>query len=279
MSFHPKIKFTVEENPDRFLDTKLILAYDDTCETKVYRKPNKVPLHWHSKTPVRYKRNAIIGDLTRARRISSHFQEEVETIRSKFLTAGFPTKFVDSVIRNFLNPEQSVEDDLPLIPPYFFEKPNPFILIELPYCAENERLSKHFIRKIKTFLEVDFTIVIKWVTRKIRTLFRLKSKNPHLACKIYQGVCDVCEMTYIGETKRNVEVRWEEHNDPKGKSEPASHLKNNPTHSFTWSVFMNASQNTRVRKNLEASVVAFLKPKLNNQLESKKLVLFRHGVT
>ena len=42
---------------------------------------------------------------------------------------------------------------------------------------------------------------------------------------------------------------------------------------------MNASQNIRMRKNLEASIVAYTKPKLNNQLDSKKLVLFRHGVT
>ena len=41
---------------------------------------------------------------------------------------------------------------------------------------------------------------------------------------------------------------------------------------------MNASQNTRVRKNLEASFVAHVRPTLNNQVESKKLTLFRHGV-
>ena len=86
-------------------------------------------------------------------------------------------------------------------------------------------------------------------------------------------------LSYIGETKRNVEVRWGEHDDPKGKSEPAIHRKQNPSHNFSWSVLMSASQNTRMRKNLEASIVAYCKPKLNNQLESKKLALFRHGVT
>ena len=192
MNFHP------------FLNTKLSLI-DGLCETRVYRKPNKVPLHWNSKTPVRYKRNAIIGDLTRAKRISSYFQDEVDTIRLKFVTAGFPKKFVDSVIGNYLNPQQDKDDDLPLIPLFFFEKPPPFILIELPYCTQNERLSKYFIRKIKTFLEVDCTIVIKWITRKTRTLFSLKSKNPHPSCKIYQGVCNECGLSYIGETKRNVE--------------------------------------------------------------------------
>ena len=86
-------------------------------------------------------------------------------------------------------------------------------------------------------------------------------------------------MTYIGETKRNVEVPWGEHNDPRGKSEPSKHLYNNVTHSFTWSIIMNAPKNVRIRKNLEASEVALKRPALNNQIDSKKLTLFRHGVT
>ena len=52
MSFYPKIRFTVEVNPQKFLDTQLIVNNDGVCETRVFRKPNKVPLHWHSKTPV-----------------------------------------------------------------------------------------------------------------------------------------------------------------------------------------------------------------------------------
>ena len=263
----------------KLLNTRLNFVYDGPCETKVYRKPNKVPLHWHSKTPVRYKRNAIIGDLFRAKRISSCFEDEIETIRLKFVTAGFPVKFVNSVIRNFQNPQQDKDDDLPLIPSFFFEKPPPFVLIELPYCPQNERLSKYFIRKIKSFLDEECTIVVKWITRKIRTLFSLKSRNPHPACKIYRGECNDCGQIYIGETKRNVEIRWDEHEDTKGKSEPAKHLQQNPTHSFSWSILLSAPQNTRIRRNLEASVVALCKPKLNNQLESKKLSLFRHGVT
>ena len=182
-----------------------------------------------------------------------------------------------SVIDNFNNPAVTPEDTF-LIPPYFFEEPAPFILIEIPYCPENERLAKHFIPKFKSFLDVECKVVVKWITRKIRTLFSLKSKNPHPSCKLYEGSCS-CGDNYIGETKRNVEVRWQEHNDPRGSSEPAKHLKENPTHTFTWKVFMNAPQNTRVRKNLEASIVALHRPSLNNQMETKKLTLFRYGVT
>ena len=132
--------------------------------------------------------------------------------------------------------------------------------------------------KIKSFLDIECSVVIKWATRNIRSLFSLKSRNSHPACKIYQEVCS-CGPIYIGETKRNVELRWSEHDDPRGKSEPANHLFHNPTHSFHWSIIMNASQNTRIRKNLEASIVALKRPDLNNQVESKKLTLFRHGVT
>ena len=44
-------------------------------------------------------------------------------------------------------------------------------------------------------------------------------------------------------------------------------------------VLLNASQNERIRRNLEASVIALQKPDLNNQVDSKKLTLFRYGVT
>ena len=165
-----------------------------------------------------------------------------------------------------------------MIPDYFYEPPIPFILVDLPYSPENERHSKHFLKKLKSFLNTPCTIVVKWSTKKIKTLFSLKSRNPHPACKIYEGVCS-CGSTYIGETKRNVELRWAEHDNPKGNSEPAKHLAQNPTHSFNWNVLMNASQNPRVRKNLEASFVAVKKPDLNNQVDSKKLTLFRYGVT
>ena len=40
----------------------------------------------------------------------------------------------------------------------------------------------------------------KWVTKNMRNLFHLKSKNPHTACAIYEGVC-TCKENYIGETK------------------------------------------------------------------------------
>ena len=48
--------------------------------------------------------------------------------------------------------------------------------------------------------------------------------NRHPACAIYDGVC-TCKENYIGETKQNVEIRWEEHSGINKISEPYRRLK------------------------------------------------------
>ena len=280
-SYHPKITFTAELSPEKFLDTKLGLKDTGLCYPAVYRKPNKISIHWSSKVPKRYKRNAVWGDLNRAYRMSSVFDKEVDSIRQKFQNACFPKRFVDSIIAQFKQKkleEMKEDDEDVLIPAYLFECPKPFIMIEIPYSPENEQISKQFLHKFKIFTDDQYKVAINWKTKKVKNLFSLKSRNLHPACKIYLGVCS-CNETYIGETKRNVEIRWGEHGDPRKASEPAKHIHENTGHVFTWNIIMDAPDNSRVRKNLEASWVALKKPSLNNQVDSKKLILFRHGVT
>ena len=95
---------------------------------------------------------------------------------------------------------------------------------------------------------------------------------------IYQGECS-CKETYIGETIRNAQTRFNEHEDIRKTSEPAKHLKNNTTHTFTWSVISRAPENFQKRKILEAYYIQVLNPSLNEQLDSDVLTLFRNGIT
>ena len=90
-------------------------------------------------------------------------------------------------------------------------------------------------------------------------MFPLKDKNDYKSCVIYKGDCS-CGSRYIGETKRNAEVRWNEHNNPTKSSEPSKHLRSNINHYFTWAVISNAPKNAKARKNLEASVKHFKHP-------------------
>ena len=271
-SYHPNIKLTIEVNPSKFLDTKLT-NINGTYKFKVYRKNTKLSSPWTSKTPKRYKRNTIKGDLDRSERISSNLHEKIPLIKEKFMEADYPFRFIDSVVKEFQKVKECGDESF-IIPTSFFEISKPLIFVEIPYCELNEIKSKHFLKKFHKFTNNSFRIVITWKTRNIRSLFPLKDKNDYKSCVIYKGDCS-CGSRYIGETKRNVEVRWNEHNNPTKSSEPSKHLRNNINHYFTWAVISNAPKNAKTRKNLEASYIALWKPSLNEQKDFERLVLFR----
>ena len=132
--------------------------------------------------------------------------------------------------------------------------------------------------KFHNFTGSKFALRIKWITKKTKTLFKLKDKGVHPACKIYRGVCN-CRKTYIGETIRNVETTWNEHNMPSEKSNPSKHLISNITHYFSWSVICNTPIKKLTCKILEAYFIALLKPTLNDQIESDLLHLFKNEIT
>ena len=62
----------------------------------MYQKENKKPIYKNLGVPKSYKRNVIIGDVQRAKRISCDY--EISVINSKYVKAGYPPKFVTSVI-------------------------------------------------------------------------------------------------------------------------------------------------------------------------------------
>ena len=133
-------------------------------------------------------------------------------------------RFVNSVINDF----ESKEYD-PMIPNYLFNdfESKPIVLIDIPFCNENERASKQLLKKLKVFTKEKYDFRIVWKTKKVRQLFPLKEKNPYPSCKIYEGACS-CKENYIGENKRNVITCWNEHENPNKDSEPTQHLFQHP---------------------------------------------------
>ena len=205
-NYYENIKLTIEINPSKFLDTQLINIEGKYIITKVYRKESKIPIHWSSKIPKRYKRNTITTDLHRAGNIASNIKEEIQTTRKKFIKADYLRPFVNSVINQYNNKtkEQQIDnEDGYIIPPYLFEEEKPFILLKLPFCEQNEVKSKDFIKKFHKFTNNSFRLAISWKTRKMKTLFKIKDKNLYPACKIYYGECEHCGDNYIRETVQN----------------------------------------------------------------------------
>ena len=107
---------TLELNPTKFLDTEII-RNNAKFTTQVYNKMKRFLVHWTSKIPVRYKRNAIISELQRAKKIASNSDIEIKRIVNKYTAVGFPNTFVRSIINSF----DSGKDNL-IIPKWLFEE-------------------------------------------------------------------------------------------------------------------------------------------------------------
>ena len=86
------------------------------------------------------------------------------------------------------------------------------IYIRIPFCQSNEHYALKFIRKLESFTKEKYCFVIIWKTRNIRLLFNVKDKASHVSSEVYEGKCN-CGKDDIGETGRNVTVRWDEHSD------------------------------------------------------------------
>ena len=269
--YHPNIVFTVEENPDHFLDTAF--SYTNKFNCSVFKKPGKLPTHWKSEVPTKWKRNCITSALHRAKRISTDFDKDLKTLETSFINAGYPKRFISHTINNFLN--HSPQDDN-IIPNFLFEERKK-VFIKLPFCGKNEKLSKTFIEKLNKFTNFNFIFIILWQTRQIKTLFNNKDKNTHRSKVVYKGDCS-CGVDYIGETVRNLAVRIAEHSNPAHTSEPAKHLQENPSHAFTWRV-LSSAQTFHKRRIVEGLMIQQFRPSLNKQVISYVSKLFPLGIT
>ena len=172
LNSYQNIKLTTEVNPSKFLDTELIRGKGSVL-AQVFNKPHKFPVHCSSEIPIRYKRNAIIGELHRAKRITSNFGKEIRRIKEKYRNAGFPSNFVNETIRIF-----KTETEVTIIPEWLCEERKIFT-VRLPYSSANEKFSKLYVNKIEDYTNCKVKIVIIWNTRKIQSLFNYKDKIQH----------------------------------------------------------------------------------------------------
>ena len=74
-------------------------------------------------------------------------------------------------------------------------------------------------------------------------------------------------------------MRWNEHEEKNSKSEPAEHLKENPTDKFTWSIISKVPENFQKRRVLEAYFIKTICPTLNEQLDNEIFTLFKNSIT
>ena len=138
----------------------------------------------------------------------------------------------------------TVEKEEPIIPPQMFDE-RKTVYFQLPFCKTSEQKLKSIVIKLEEFTNNKVKFIYHWKTKKLKSLFPLKDRIKHKANIVYKGICSYNE-SYIGETKRNAEIRWKEHcsNNDK-KSEVAEHLLKNPGHTINWQVITTAPTTSR----------------------------------
>ena len=219
-----------EVNLKKFLDTKLVRENRE-IKTQAFSKSTKLPVHWSSKIPVRYKRNAITGELHWAKRIASDFKKELKRIRQKYQNAAFLLKFINETICNFERGDEEM-----IIPEWLFNERKTFS-VRFPYSPANEKFRKVFMRKVENFTNDKVKIIIIWTKQKIQSLFNNKGKVKDHSCVIYRGICS-CGADYISEMIRNSEIRWNDHITGKRKNSHCfKQLNNHFEHEFWWFIF------------------------------------------
>ena len=173
-NYHPNTKLTIDLKPSKFLDMQIMIK-NGIFETFVVVKESKIPNHWPSAVPKKYKRNAILGDLHRAYKISSNLLEK-QRIKKKYLSANFPYNFIQFTFASY---QQKCES---LIPNWLFEeKHRKTIYIRIPFCQSNKHYALIFFGKLEGFIQGKYFVVIIWKTRNIRSLFNLKDKTNHVS--------------------------------------------------------------------------------------------------
>ena len=174
--------------------------------------------------PQNLQNATIKGNLHSSNTFLSNLDEEIFLNKEKSISADYPFRVI-----NELQSAKGHGNESFIIPTDFHGITKPFKYIEIPFCKLNEIKSKQFLRKFQRFINDGFRVKITWKTKIIQSFFLLKGKSNYKSCFIYKGNC-WCGSRYIRETKQNVEVRWNEHNDSATGSEPFNHLRNNIDH-------------------------------------------------
>ena len=134
----------------------------------MFTKLTKFPIHWSSKIPFDYKRNATTSELHRAKKIATDFDKELRRIKTNFLHAGYPARFLNDTFFKFNEGKEEL-----LIPKWLFDETK-LVVITLPFVPTNEKFSTCFVSKLQTFTNANVRFDIIWNNRKIQSILMIK---------------------------------------------------------------------------------------------------------
>ena len=238
---HPTIKFTIERSDTAdhqgqipFLDTLISLRPDGHYSTQLYVKPvaASIILPFDSAQPFKVKRGVAKSQFLRALKVSSDpdsARRSTDIIYSLFRANGYPSRWLNGVARQARSQHES--STAARRPPR-----KDLVFVALPFI--NDALTRRVDAALKS---VNPNLTSSWKNTNTITKRLVHSALEPPPCRagkrhcrtcdsglrgrcttknvVYQVTCDRCAaagsptspVTYVGETKRCVRYRFDEH--------------------------------------------------------------------
>ena len=204
-SQEPSIKFTLEMSQNNtlpFLDVS-VQNMEHNFKTKVYRKSTHTNsyIHFFSHHSTEIKRDVVTGLFLRAYRICvpSCLDDELSYIRTCFNELAYPDWFIDSAHKKARKIYYSNDNSR-----QWNEEGKK--VVKLPFNKNLKEITKN--------LEVDehkFVFHFSNTIRKNLCKNKLENQNIEEKPGVYVIKCQDCNLSYVGETGRQLSKRLSEH--------------------------------------------------------------------
>ena len=313
---HPSIKFTAERSDTNggclpFLDTLITVHQNGSYQTELYYKPMAAPIimPYSSAHPAQMKKSVLKAQLKRAVRLSSDTstrERSVKKVADLFKTNGYPERLVRFSAAHAISDARRPKSRDPSQPNQNQNqrRHSDKTFISLPYIDDS------LAHKIQgTIRTSGLPLQVAWKNeqslkkclvrsaldtppcpgggRKCATCMNGLGGRCHTKNVVYEIVCELCEEkktrnTYIGETKRSVRLRFNEHlrdarhrapDTPLGDHMTACHPDQltNIENSFRISI-LKVCYDGPNRKITESIFIRDRRPSLNTQTTSWPLL-------
>ena len=243
---NPHIEFTYEmENEHRlpFLDLMIYRRENGTLSFSIYRKPTFTGnyLNFDSYHPIAHKRAVVKSLVDRAKNLCDEdtYSNEIKIITSNLCRNGYPRSLVNSINNPRLSNRNNNSNDIKYC--------------STPYIkGTSERVGK-ILREYNIQLSNKPSQSFK------NQLYNVKDKNkPDENTEVvYKIECNDCDISYIGETKKQLKDRVKQHEAAVRNKTSLSlvyqHVaENNHTMNFPGAKVLAKSKQEKPRKLLEA---------------------------
>lgn len=235
-SYHERIRFTIEYEDNQgisFLDLKLKIKnnkldinwfHKDTCSGRY--------LSFHSNHPTNHKIGTIYSLIDRALLLSNpiYHSQNIELVINTLINNGYPLHLIFKYSNIRIKKLCMTKLNNKVMIPKVTQTPKKFI--GFPYIKD---LSEHLR---KTFIDTEFLPGYKCFNRLDRFIKLHKDLTTplHENNIIYKICCRDCNASYVGQTKRQLKTRLNEHikNIKSSNLSVVSQHIIEHNHSFNW---------------------------------------------